>query len=390
MTCDTRSVAEWLVDGARSAPRPEGVMRELCERLCACGIPLWRAAVFVRTLHPCVTGRRLLWQAGEAVRVGELPFEELETAKYRDSPVVKVYSTAAPLRRRLESERDAAEFDVLRELYAEGATDYLASPLFFTDGTIQVATWATRNGGGFSDAHIAGIEAIAAPLARVAEIRALRRTAGNLLDTYVGNQTGERILAGQIRRGHTETIHAAVWLSDMRGFTPLTEILRPPEMISLLNRYFDCQVPPILERGGEVLKFMGDGLLAIFPIEGAGAAAVCEAALSAANEARSRIAALGDSIDTAGAKRARFGLALHVGEVLYGNIGGGTRLDFTCIGPAVNIAARLEKLAGKLGRAIVASEEFARHCGRGLEPLGSFVLPGSAKEHAVFGLAGEG
>ena len=389
MACDTRSVAEWLIDGARSAPRPEDVLQELCDRLSACEIPLWRAAVFVRTLHPYVTGRRILWQAGAGVAVGELPFEEIETAKYRDSPVVRVYSTAAPLRRRLRSERDAAEFDVLRELYGEGATDYLASPLFFTDGSIQVATWTTKAPSGFSDAHLAGIEAIVAPLARVAEIRALRRTAGNLLDTYVGNQAGERILAGQIRRGHTESIHAAIWLSDMRGFTRLAESLPPQAMISLLNRYFDCQVPSILERGGEVLKFMGDGLLAIFPVDGDGTAAakVCESVLAAAEQARGRVAALGDAGD--GAERVRFGLALHVGEVLYGNIGGGARLDFTCIGAAVNLAARLEKLAGRLGRSVLTSDEFARHCSAGLEPLGTFVLPGSAKERAVFGLAGE-
>jgi adenylate cyclase len=391
MTCDTRSVADWLIDGARSAPRADNVLQELCDRLLACDIPLWRAAVFVRTLHPYVTGRRFLWQAGAGVAVGELPFEELETAKYRESPVVKVYSTAAPLRRRLRSEIDAAEFDVLRELYAGGATDYLASPLFFTDGSIQVATWATKHPSGFSNAHIGGIEAIVAPLARVAEIRALRRTAGNLLDTYVGNQTGERILAGQIRRGDTESIHAAIWLSDMRGFTRLAEILPPRDMISLLNRYFDCQVPSILERGGEVLKFMGDGLLAIFPVGGNGATAtkVCEAVLSAAREARERVAALGDSIETGGVERVRFGLALHVGEVLYGNIGGGARLDFTCIGPAVNLAARLEKLAGKLGRAILASDEFAGYCSERLEPLGSFALAGAARQRAVFGLVGE-
>jgi adenylate cyclase len=388
---DTRSVVEWLIDGARSAPRAEDVMQELCDRLSACDIPLWRAAVFVRTLHPYVTGRRFLWQAGARVAVGELPFEELATSKYRDSPVVRVYATAAPLRRRLSSERDGADFDVLRELYAEGATDYLASPLFFTDGGIQVATWATKHPSGFSEAHIAGIEAIVAPLARVAEIRALRRTAGNLLDTYVGNQAGERILAGQIRRGDTESIRAAIWLSDMRGFTRMTEILQPSETIALLNRYFDCQVQPILDRGGEVLKFMGDGLLAIFPFDGdeRTAAGVCEQALSAADEARGRVATMGRSVDVAGDERVRFGLALHVGEVLYGNIGGGARLDFTCIGPAVNLAARLEKLAGKLGRAILVSEEFAQHCSNGLEPLGTFVLPGMAKERAVFGLAHE-
>jgi adenylate cyclase len=387
MACDTRSTVEWLIDGARSAARAEDVMAELCERLSACGIPLWRAAVFVRTLHPHVTGRRFLWQSGVGVAVGELPFEELETAKYRDSPVVKVYESAAPLRRRLLREADAAEFAVLRELRADGATDYLASPLLFTDGSIQVATWATKHPHGFSAEHIAGIETIVAPLARVAEIRALKRTASNLLDTYVGNQSGERILAGQIRRGDTESIHAAIWLSDMRGFTRLADVLPADALISLLNRYFDCQVPAILDNGGEVLKFMGDGLLAIFPVEGdAGAATkVCEAALAAAGAARDRIAALtGNGVDGV-----RFGLALHVGEVLYGNVGGGARLDFTCIGPAVNLAARLEKLAGKLGRVLLTSDEFASHCHSGLEPVGAFHLPGFSTEQAVFGLSDE-
>src|SRR5205085_96432 len=256
---------------------------------------------------------------------------------------------------------EAAEFDVLSELRGEGATDYLASPLFFTDGSIQVATWATRSSEGFSDEEIAGIESIVAPLARVAEIRALRRTAGNLLETYVGNQAGERILAGQIRRGHTESIHAAIWLSDMRGFTRFADLAPPDALISLLNRYFDCQVPAILDHGGEVLKFMGDGLLAIFPVDDRSAtSAVCESALIAADEARERIAALRGSIGVDGIDELRFGLALHVGDVLYGNIGGGARLDFTCIGPAVNLAARLEKLAGRLGRAVLACQGVAR------------------------------
>ena len=158
------------------------------------------------------------------------------------------------------------DFDVLRDLRAEGATDYAAFPLIFTDGTIHVATWSTRQPGGFTPQQFADLQSVIAPLARVAEIRALRRTAGNLIDTYVGHQTGERILAGNIRRGYVEAIRAAIWLSDMRGFTALSERLPPQDLIDRLNRYFGCQVPAILDHGGEVLKFMGDGLLAIFPI----------------------------------------------------------------------------------------------------------------------------
>jgi adenylate cyclase len=167
---------------------------------------------------------------------------------------------------------------MLRELRDEGVSDYLASPLLLTDGEIDLATWTTRQAGGFTDAQIEGIKSIIAPLARVAEVRALRRTAINLLDTYVGNQAGERILAGAIRRGHAEAIYAGIWLSDMRGFTLLADRVPPQILLELLNEYFDCQVPTILKHGGEVLKFMGDGLLAIFPIESdSGPGEVCEA-----------------------------------------------------------------------------------------------------------------
>jgi adenylate cyclase len=364
--CDTSSAAAWLIDGARSAMRAQDVLGGLCERLVACGIPLWRAAVFVRTLHPEVTGRRFLWRRGAEVTIGELPYERLETDEFRASPVVHVYGTAAPLRRRICDATEAAEFEVLRSLRAEGGTDYLASPLFFTDGSIQVATWATDHADGFSDAHIAGIEAIVAPLARVAEIRALARTASSLLNTYVGYQTGERILAGRIRRGHTESIRAAIWLSDMRGFTAL------------------------VDRGGEVLKFIGDGLLAIFPVdESRNETAACEAALTAADEARAGVTALGGSIGIEGVENLSFGLALHVGDVLYGNIGGGNRLDFTCIGPAVNLAARIEKLTGKLKRTVLTSGDFAGHCGSRLAPVGKFLLPGATGGQSVFGLVEE-
>jgi adenylate cyclase len=162
--------------------------------------------------------------------------------------------------------------------------------------------------------------------------------------------------------------------------------LPPQALVDLLNRYFDCQVPPILEHGGEVLKFMGDGLLAIFPI-GEGAAPVCAQALAAALAARTNVAAMQAEDEETGV---RFGLALHVGVVLYGNIGSGNRLDFTTIGPAVNLAARLEKLAGQLGRTIVASREFAKHCGgASLAPIGRFAVAGFAGEQTAFGLHDE-
>jgi adenylate cyclase len=380
-TREIKEIADWLIDGARSAPQPAQVLAQLSERLVACGIPLWRVAVFVRTLHPQVMGRRFIWGPGTEVEVSEAPFELLESADFLENPIAQVYATGRALRRKLTDLDCAVDFPVLSELRAEGITDYLASPLVFTDGAIHAVTCTTRQAGGFTDAQIAGIEAIITPLARVAEIRALRRMGSTLLDTYVGHDAGERILAGHIRRGDIEEIHAAIWLSEMRGFTALADSLPPPVLIDLLNRYFDCQVPVILDHGAEVLKFMGDGLLAIFNIAG-NETEVCERALAAARRAQANIAALSDSAMPG----LRFGLALHIGDVLYGNIGSGNRLDFTCIGPAVNCAARIEKLTSQLGRAVLASGEFARHCAGEFTPLGEFRLAGFSTPQLVFGL----
>lgn len=389
---NTKPVIDWLIDGARSARAPEQVLAELCNRLLAAGIPVWRVAVFVRTLHPNVMARRFIWRQGADVEVAAASYELANNVEYQRSPVVHVYQTGQAFRRRLIDPNTPNDFSFLDELRAEGVTDYLISPLIFTDGEIHAASWTTRHPDGFSEAQIADLEGVVKPLARVAEIRALRRTATNLLDTYVGTHTGERILAGQIRRGDVEAIHAAIWLSDMRGFTGLADRLPSRTLVDLLNWYFDCQVPAIIEGGGEVLKFIGDGLLAIFPVatDGSNADRVCGGVLDVASIVRGKIAALRDTIDIEGVDELRFGLALHLGEVLYGNIGGGNRLDFTCIGPAVNLAARLEKLTGPLGRTLLASDGFAQHCRARLTSVGEFALAGFTARQTAFGLADEG
>jgi adenylate cyclase len=382
-------VVAWLVGGAHSAETADAVLAEMCERVVACGIPVWRAAVFIRTLHPQIMGRRLEWREGIGIMIGEGSHEVYDTAAFRGSPVARVYESGQPLRQRLDGPA-TGEFPQLDPLRAEGGTDYLALPFHFSNGEIHVGTWATRAPGGFTDAQLADLHRLTEPLARVAEIRALRRTAVNLLDTYVGNDAGARILAGQIRRGFTETIRAVIWLSDMRGFTALSDRIEPAALIALLNRYFDCQIPAILGHGGEVLKFIGDGLLAIFPFDAeADPRRICAAALTAAAEVRNALAALPDWPTVEGRTGPRYGLALHIGELLYGNIGAAGRLDFTCIGPAVNLAARLEGLASRLGRTTLLSAEIARHCGPGIVSLGEFALAGFAAPQAVYGLADE-
>ena len=385
-----RAAAEWLIDGARSAKEADAVLSQLCDRLVEAGLPLARVGVFVRTLHPQLLGRSFIWAPGKGTVTNLAPAEFVASAEYLASPIARIYDTRQPLRRCLADPACPLDFEILRKFRDEGMTDYLAAPLFFTDGEVHGTTWTTRRPGGFTRDDIAAIEAILPPLARVAEVRALRRIATNLLDTYVGHHAGGRILAGQIRLGDSERIQAAIWLSDMRGFTSRADRLPPESLIGLLNAYFDCQVPAILAQGGEVLKFMGDGLLAIFNIadDEGHREATCARALAAAREARERIGALGNAgLET---EPVRFGLALHLGEVLYGNIGGASRLDFTCIGPAVNLAARLEKLASRLGRSILASEDFAGHCAGELAAIGDFTLPGFAAAHRVFGLAEEG
>jgi adenylate cyclase len=388
---DIKGTLEWLTDGARSAPQPQQVLAQLCERLVACGIPLWRVAVFIRTLHPNVMGRRFVWRPGAEVEASEAPFELLASADFLENPVARVYQTKVPIRRRLADPNCAFDFPILTELGAEGVTDYLAVPLFFTDGAVHVVTCTTRRRGGFTDQQITAIDSVIGPLTRVAEIRMLRRMAGMLLDTYVGHSPGERILAGHIRRGDIEEIHAAIWLSDMRGFTALADRIPPRQLIDLLNRYFDCQVPAILDHRAEVLKFMGDGLLAIFPIanDNADVNEVCCRTLTAARQVRANVDALSKQTGVPDLGELRFGLALHVGEVLYGNIGSGNRLDFTCIGPAVNLAARIEKLTGQLGRVILASEDFARHCPERFAAVGQFKLAGFGAPQAVFGVGDE-
>ena len=384
----TAAVADWLIDGARSAQNSDEVLAQLCDRLSECGLPIWRVGVFVRTLHPQFMGRRFVWRQGQGVEVTAAPYDRLETEDYRLSPFVRIATDGRPLRRRLADPECPRDFPVLDELAAEGVTDYLACPLLFTFGEIHMVSWTTRRRGGFADRDIRVLEKLVGPLSRVAEIRALWRTASTLLNTYVGYQTGERILEGRVRLGESEAIHAAIWLSDLRGFTALADRLPPQALINLLNRYFECQVPAIVKHGGEVLKFMGDGLLAIFPVaeDDANAASVCDAVVTAAREVRNKVASIEEPSELA-LNRHRFGLALHIGKVLYGNVGGGNRLDFTCIGPAINLAARIEKMTSTLEQDILCSAQFARHCRPAVCPVGQYSLRGFDNPQELFCLA---
>ncbi|MBX7080861.1 MAG: adenylate/guanylate cyclase domain-containing protein [Nannocystaceae bacterium] len=373
---DVEPLFDWLVDGTPGATTPAQVVERLCRGAIEAGIPLARTEAFVRTLHPQIVGRSFLWRPGEPVQVRENTYAYLSSPAFANGPVGAVFRSGQPGRFRLDRGEGGGMFG-LDELAREGVTDYLAGPLRFMNGQVHAITFATAAAGGFTDEAVAALMRLLRPLSRVAEILALSRTAANLLNTYVGHDAGERILAGKIQRGDSDTIHAALWFSDLRDFTRLSNTVPPAELVRVLNDLFDCQVPAIERHGGEVLKFMGDGLLAIFPLPpDADPGKVTADVLAAAGEAYTALDALNLERSAVGRDPIRFGLALHIGEVAYGNIGGSGRLDFTCIGPAVNLAARLEALSSKLGTPMILSEAFARACTCAVRSLGHFELKG--------------
>ena len=388
-TSELQKIIDWMIDGARSAATPSLMMAECCERLVQAGLPLWRVGVFIRTLHPEIYGINFIWKPGAEVEIGRVDFNILASPDFHSSPLIIVFQQGVEVRGRADDPQ-ARRFPIIEEMGAEGVTDYIALPLLFMDRTINASSWSTKQPGGFTEQQLGALRALTPALARYCEIIQSRQKASILLDTYVGNRAGERILGGQIRRGHTETMNAAIWLSDLRGFTALSDRLPSETVVDILNHYFDCQVASIRSHGGEVLKYMGDGLLAVFPIDEyvGDAQQVCSRVLEAAHESRASVEALrypiGDTIE-----RFRFGVALHVGPILFGNIGGGNRLDFTCIGPAVNLAARLEKIASRLHRTVEASEGFAGICRGGWSDLGEFPIAGFSKAERVYGLVDE-
>ncbi len=367
-------------------------MEGTCVRLRAEGLPLDRGEAFVRTLHPNVSGRSFVWHSGRGVVVHEQSYAYLQSEPFAASAIGRVCKGAGVLRFR-GADRDAIrDGHLLAEPDFAEVTDYVAAPMTFLAGDLHAITIATSDPAGFTDAHVAAFEAIVLPMSRLGEIIALHRTAANLLDTYVGRNAGEKILAGRIQLGDTENIAAVIWFSDLRGFTRLAGQGAPGDIIRTLNELFECQVPAIERAGGEVLKFIGDGLMAIFPVREGGPSApeLCRAALRASAEALAGLRVVNARRQETGRPAIAFGLALHAGEVAYGNIGGSSRLDFTCIGPAVNLAARLEGLTATVGREVVTSEAFAALVPDAVEPLGSFELKGVDGTPSVFAPRAEG
>ena len=379
-------VIDWMLREGRHHTRMREFGDEMCRRIVAAGIPLWRAFCGVRTLHPLIAATAYVWYRDEPGASRLIVTYETQTKDfYRNSPPIAVQESGKPMRRRLEEPDCPLDYAILKEFKDKGGTDYLALPMPFSNGQINSVTWATDRPGGFSDEDVAGLADISEMLAVIVELQSSRRISRILVNTYVGKRAGGHVLTGSITRGGGETIEAVIWLSDLRGFTALTENLPQGDLIDLLNDYMEIVHGAVTEAGGEVLKFIGDAVLAIFELDGErDAAACCAAALDAAAAARAATDDKNAVRSAAGKPEFRYGVGLHLGAVMYGNIGAPDRLDFTVIGPAVNHAARIEALGAELGRPLVVSASFAAPAPDGLESLGDYELKGVAQAQEVF------
>ena len=259
---------DWLVGEARLLPNGRSLLRALCERLVAAGLPLARASFHIRILHPQLFGMGYYWQRGsDEIRVFRAEHGIQETSLYQQSPMRILFEGAGAVRQRLDLPDVAFRFPLFYELRAEGLTDYVALPVTFSDGKIHGTTWSSDRPGGFSSSDLAQIYDLLPAFSLLLEIYLNRRIAITLLDTYVGHAAGERILRGQITRGSGETVRAAIWFCDLRGFTALAERLDRDRLLACLNEYFDRMAKPVEDHGGEILKFIGDAMLAMFPLD---------------------------------------------------------------------------------------------------------------------------
>jgi len=384
-------VVQWMLSDGRRNTRAREFGAEMCRRIVAAGIPIWRGFCFVATLHPEIRATAYIWNREEAGAMRVVAGDDLANSpEFTDSPIAEVRRSREMMRRRLGDSSCPLDFPVLQQFKAEGGTDYVAIPMVRSDAETNAITFLTDRKGGFTDGEIAGLEYIAQALGLITELQSSRRIAKSLLDTYIGRRTGERVLSGLIRRGSGETIRAVIWDNDLRGFTALADALPHDALNEMLNEYFEIMAGAVIAEGGEVLKFIGDGMLAIFEIVGrAELGHACHSALRAARKAAATVAQCNPQRIAAGKPAIRFGIALHLGEVYYGNIGAPGRLDFTVIGPAVNHASRLEKLSAELNRNIITSASFAAEAPELLESLGFHQLRGVPEPQELFTPTGE-
>lgn len=378
---------EWLLQDGLHSVGPLEVGRDLCERLVALGLPICRAHVLVLVLHPLLHGRSYHWRPESGSYQQDHPHGLQHLPAWRHSVFRAIVEGELPELARFDLRRaeERARFPMFEELAAEGITEYVAIRIRYSDGSRHAMSFATASPEGFAEedvALLARLERIMAARLEAALQRELREV---LLATYLGADPAARVLAGSIRRGDAESIDAVIWLSDLRRFTRLSDTLPPELLVGLLSDYFETVVEAVRYYGGEVLKFIGDAVLAIFR-DGEGTDVGCRRAANAARRAAARLDTLLESRRERGLPGFEMGIALHVGQVTYGNVGAPDRLDFTVIGSAVNLTARIETLCSRLDEPILTSATFARALNEPLPSRGTHEVKGLDEHIEVFAL----
>jgi len=401
-TGDTAAISAWLLkEGLRGATQT-ALLQGFCERLVAAGIPLQRAHAGQRALHPVFGAVGFDWHRDRdrATREDYARVSE-PLGRWLKSPFYYMLQKGlSELRERLLDGNEPSRFPVLQEFRAQGATDYFASAMFFGQSTIaprtnpddppegMISSWTSDAPKGFSDRDIGTIRELLPVLGLALKSAASYRTAHDLLAVYLGRDAGERVLSGDIQRGSLDTIRAVIWYFDLQAFTKLSETTPGDQMVAMLNDYFGAVVGAVEAYGGDVLKFMGDGLLAIFKFADDDSAG-CSRAIAAADELLGTMAAINDRRGAEDMVLTKFSLALHLGDVMYGNIGSEDRLDFTVIGPAVNMASRIQAMCRPLELDLIISSAMAGAAVRErkrIVSIGRYDLRGIPKSQELFTL----
>jgi adenylate cyclase len=360
------SAARWLLKQCSVELDPEALIDGLARELERLGLPLFRMSAWLPTQHPELWGSQLIWQRGEGCRAVKRSLEDFDTPTYRGTPAQALYEGSPAIRCRLDVPREQLRFAILEEIASAGGVDYFIIPVVMPvkmglRGHIAWLSLSTDRPSGFTDAEIDELTGLQEILALHFQLLAERYAKRSLLEVYLGPNAAERVMAGAFHRGTGTLLRAAIWFCDLRGFTSLSDRVGAREVVEMLDRYFECVAGPIEANGGEILKLIGDAALAIFPLDEKGAGEPCRHALAAAEQALDELARLRDVRPEW--PPFAMGVALHVGEVLYGNIGGKSRLDFTVIGPAVNEVCRVESLCKQLGTPLLMTHAFVGSLG---------------------------
>jgi adenylate cyclase len=388
-------IADWVVRAGLAGKSEAAMLDGFCYRAIDAGLPLARAAVIIDTLHPVHEGRAFVWRREQSDAVQQLEYgstSEGEAAEnWQASAFYRLLQTGGSvLRVALFADRPA-EFRQAQTFIAEGMTEYVALIVRFAeDGAIgemdcMYSYWVTDRPGGFADDDIDRLMALTPSLALAVKTASLTRIAGTLVETYLGRDPGRRVLGGRIGRGAAERINAVLWYSDLRGFTRITDNAPPPQTIALLNDYAEAAISSIHEHDGDVLKLIGDGILAIFPYDSEPESA-CARAVAAEGALRHRLGKLNENRTAAGKPTTEIYLGLHLGEVFYGNIGSRERLDFTVIGPAVNEVSRIAAMCRSAERDVLLSTDFASAVPASTVSVGRYALRGVERPQELFTL----